>query len=96
MEVIDYFENNSSCCDCKNVTLYAGSRHLKYIVNVFEEAPSDNEATAKIEVYVYEDDRKIIYESEVRSYFILNKVHLISYLDDFIDNLVIKAADKFI
>ena len=96
MEIIDYNETKSSLIqsECRNITMYASSRSLKYIVNVFEETYGDNDRICNIKVSIYDHGSRIFYGEENRSYFTVNKTSILSYLEEQIDDLVTTGATQ--
>lgn len=96
MEIIDYNETKSSLIksECRNITMYASSRSLKYIVNVFEETYGDNDRIYNIKVSIYDHGSRIFYGEENRSYFTVNKTSILSYLEDRLEDLVAAGATR--
>ena len=96
MEIIDYNETKSSLIqsECRNITMYASSRSLKYIVNVFEETYGDNDRSCIIKVSIYDHGSRIFYGEENRSYFTVNKTSILSYLEDRLEDLVAAGATR--
>ena len=96
MEIIDYNETKSSLIqsECRNITMYASSRSLKYIVNVFEETYGDNDRIYNIKVSIYDHGSRIFYGEDNRSYFTVNKTSILSYLEEQIDDLVTTGATQ--
>ena len=96
MEIIDYNETKSSLIqsECRNITMYASSRSLKYIVNIFEETYGDNDRICNIKVSIYNYDSRIFYSEDNRSYFTVNKTSILSSLEEQIDDLVSAGASR--
>ena len=96
MEIIDYNETKSSLIksECRNITMYASSISLKYIVNVFEETYGDNDRICNIKVSIYDHGSRIFYGEENRSYFTVNKTSILSYLEDRLEDLVAAGATR--
>ena len=96
MEIIDYNETKSSLVksECRNITMYAATTSLKYIVNVFEETYGDNDRSCIIKVSIYDHGSRIFYGEENRSYFTVNKTSILSYLEDRLEDLVAAGATR--
>ena len=74
--------------------MYASSRSLNYIVNVFEETYGDNDRSCIIKVSIYDHGSRIFYGEENRSYFTVNKTSILSYLEDRLEDLVAAGATR--